>query len=115
MGVRSLGYLRLDATDIEGWKTFAGDFLGLMPVEGADPASLYSRMDLYPPRLVVRPGPEAKMTGLGFEVLNERELTKLVAAVEASGIKVTAGTEAECAERRIHGLAKFDDPAGNPL
>ncbi len=29
---------------------------------------------------------------MGFEVLNRRELDQLVAAVEASGIKVAAGT-----------------------
>jgi hypothetical protein len=26
-----IGYLRLEATDIEAWETFAGDFLGMMP------------------------------------------------------------------------------------
>ncbi len=35
MGVRSLGYLRLESTDLEAWKVFGGDFLGMMPVEGA--------------------------------------------------------------------------------
>ena len=37
MGVRSLGYLRLEATDLAAWEVFAGDFLGLMRVDGADP------------------------------------------------------------------------------
>ena len=58
MGVRSLGYLRLESTDVDAWKVFGGDFLGMMPVEGADPDSLYFRLDHYPPRLVVEPGAE---------------------------------------------------------
>ncbi len=40
MGVRSLGYLRLESTDVPAWKVFGGDFLGMMEVAGADPESL---------------------------------------------------------------------------
>jgi len=115
MGVLSLGYLRLSVTDIDAWKVFADDFLGLMPVEGADPDSLYYRMDAYPPRLVVTSGPEAKATAIAFEVTNKRHLANLVDAVEKWGTKVSAGRADECAERRVTGFVRFDDPAGNPL
>jgi 3,4-dihydroxy-9,10-secoandrosta-1,3,5(10)-triene-9,17-dione 4,5-dioxygenase len=115
MGVLSLGYLRLEATDIEAWKVFGGDFLGLMPVEGPDPDSLYFRMDHYPPRIVVTPGAEAKATAMGYEVLNSRALASFVAAVEDVGIKVTEGTEEEAADRRVTRFVRFDDPGGNPV
>lgn len=115
MGVSSLGYLRLESTDLAAWKTFAGDFLGMMPVDGGDAQSLYFRLDHYPARLVVAPGAENKMTACGFEVLNRRELANIVAAVEALGITVTPGTDAECAERRVKGFVAFDDPGGNPV
>lgn len=55
MGVRSLGYVRLESNDIGKWKVFGADFLGLMPVEGGDPESLYFRMDDRPARIVVSP------------------------------------------------------------
>jgi 3,4-dihydroxy-9,10-secoandrosta-1,3,5(10)-triene-9,17-dione 4,5-dioxygenase len=113
--IHSLGYLRLESTDLEAWRTFAGDFLGLMPVAAQDDDSLRYRMDHYPPRLVVSPGPEDRATAIGLEVLNERDLARVVGAVEGAGIKVTEGTEAECAGRRVTGLARFDDPAGNPV
>ncbi|MGW3650155.1 VOC family protein [Streptomyces sp. NPDC000878] len=115
MGVRSLGYLRLESNDIDKWKAFGGDFLGLMPVEGGDPESLHYRMDDYPARIVVSPGAQPGMTALGFEVLDERELAGLVADVEKAGIKVTAGTEAEAAARKVTGFVKFNDPGGNPV
>jgi 3,4-dihydroxy-9,10-secoandrosta-1,3,5(10)-triene-9,17-dione 4,5-dioxygenase len=115
MGVCSLGYLRLESTDIEAWKVFGGDFLGMMPVAGSAPDSLYFRIDKYPARLVVEPGAENKMTAMGLEVLNARELADLVGAVEDAGIKVAAGAAAECAERRVTGFVRFDDPAGNPV
>ena len=97
MGVRSLGYLRLESTDIDAWKVFGGDFLGMMPVEGSDPDALYFRIDHYPPRLVVEPGAENRMTAMGFEVLDKRELARLVNAVEGAGIKVTVGEPEACA------------------
>jgi 3,4-dihydroxy-9,10-secoandrosta-1,3,5(10)-triene-9,17-dione 4,5-dioxygenase len=113
--IHSLGYLRLTSTDLEAWRTFAGDFLGLMPVTTVPGDSLRYRMDHYPPRLVVSPGPESKAAAIGLEVLNERDLARVAAAVEATGLKVTAGTEAECADRRVTGMARFEDPAGNPI
>ena len=115
MGVRSLGYVRLNATDIDGWRVFGADFLGLMRVAGPDPDSLYFRLDDFPPRLVVTPATEPGLAAMGFEVLNARDLAEVVADVENEGIKVTAGTDRECAERRVKGFVKFLDPGGNPV
>jgi 3,4-dihydroxy-9,10-secoandrosta-1,3,5(10)-triene-9,17-dione 4,5-dioxygenase len=78
--IHSLGYLRLESTDLEGWRTFAGDFLGLMPVTADGDDSLRYRMDHYPPRLVISPGPEAKAAAPCYEVLPPRELEHLEAA-----------------------------------
>jgi 3,4-dihydroxy-9,10-secoandrosta-1,3,5(10)-triene-9,17-dione 4,5-dioxygenase len=113
--VHSLGYLRLESATIERWNLFGNDFLGLMPVDGGDPDSLYFRMDDYPARIVVSPGPENRMTALGFEVLDERQLATTVADVEKAGIKVTVGTDAQAAERRVTGFAHFNDPGENPV
>ena len=115
MTITSLGYVRLGVTDTEAWQKFGEDFLGMMRVEGGDPDSLYFRIDHYPPRLVCTPAKESSMTALGFEVMNARELAKVVGDVEAEGIKVTAGSEEECAERRVKRFVRFDDPAGNPI
>ncbi len=115
MGVRSLGYLRLATPDLGAWRRFAGDFLGLMQVEGADPDSLYYRVDEFPARLVVSPGAEPAATAVGFEVMHRVELAELAEAVRAEGVKVVDGTPEECAERRVTGLVKFLDPGGNPI
>jgi 3,4-dihydroxy-9,10-secoandrosta-1,3,5(10)-triene-9,17-dione 4,5-dioxygenase len=113
--IHSLGYVRLESTDLDAWKTFAGDFLGLMPVHAEGDESLRYRMDHYPPRLVVSPGAENRATAIGWEVLNERDLRRTVAAVEDAGIKVTEGSDEEADERRVTGFARFDDPGGNPV
>jgi 3,4-dihydroxy-9,10-secoandrosta-1,3,5(10)-triene-9,17-dione 4,5-dioxygenase len=113
--ILSLGYLRLEATDLDAWKKFAGDFLGMMPVHADGDKSLRYRMDHYPARLVVSPGPEARAAAIGYEVLNERDLKRMVTAVEDAGIKVTQGSDEEADERRVTGFVSFEDPGGNPL
>ena len=115
MGVRSLGYLRLSSTDIDAWKVFGGDFLGMMQVDGSNADALYYRIDHYPPRLVVEPGGTDSMLAMGFEVLNRRELDEVAAKVAEQGITVMVGDPEECAERRVTGFVKFADPGGNAV
>lgn len=114
MPVESLGYLRLESTDLPAWEKFAGEFLGLMPV-GEDGGPLRYRMDDYPARLVVSAGETNRMAAMGYEVLNRRDLARVVRDVEAEGITVTVGTDEEADERRVSGFVTFDDPAGNAV
>jgi 3,4-dihydroxy-9,10-secoandrosta-1,3,5(10)-triene-9,17-dione 4,5-dioxygenase len=112
MPLHSLGYLRLETTDLDSWKIFAEDFLGLMPVSQNENELRY-RIDRYPARLTVTHGSENKMSAMGFEVYNSHDLEDLLSKVEAAGIKVSVGTESEAADRKVTGFAGFDDPAGN--
>lgn len=115
MGVRSLGYVRLASPDVEAWRRFAGELLGVMVVDGPNADAAYFRMDDHPARLVVSPGDEAGTEAIGFEVLDRRELADLAAAVEAVGLDVAPGAPEECAERRVSGLVRFRDHSGNPV
>jgi 3,4-dihydroxy-9,10-secoandrosta-1,3,5(10)-triene-9,17-dione 4,5-dioxygenase len=72
-------------------------------------------MDHYPERLVVSPGPDPRAEAIGFEVTNERELVDLVARLDSVGTKVTEVSAAEAAARRVTGVVRFDDPAGNTV
>ena len=56
MSIRSLGYLRIEATDIERWREFGLKVLGMVEGKGGIPGALYLRMDDFPARLVIVPG-----------------------------------------------------------
>ncbi|MGH8921920.1 MAG: VOC family protein, partial [Actinomycetes bacterium] len=112
MPIRSLGYLRLTTPEIDAWRSFGPDVLGLMPVSGGDPDALYYRIDDRPPRLVVSPG-EPGIAAIGFEVADARELAALVDRVKSAGVAVTDGTEAEAEERRVEAFVHFEDPRGH--
>lgn len=118
MSVRSLGYVRLATPDIEAWRRFAGDFLGLMPVErdtDEDAESIAFRMDDYAARLVVSTGPEPAAEALGLEVTDRRALAAITESLAAEGYAVTVGTDAECADRAVTGMVRVDDPSGNTI
>jgi 3,4-dihydroxy-9,10-secoandrosta-1,3,5(10)-triene-9,17-dione 4,5-dioxygenase len=113
--VRSLGYLRIEATDMAAWREFGVKVLGTVEGRGPDPAALYLRMDDFPARLVIVPGSRDRLLASGWEVADGVALASVSRALERAGIAVKTGTPAELAERRVGDLLRFDDPCGNTL
>ena len=114
-GIGSLGYLRVESTDVAAWREFGVRVLGLVEGRGPDASAVYLRMDDFPARLVVLPGERDRLLASGWEVPGERDLGELGQALEKAGVAVEAGTPAEVADRRVARLLRFDDPAGNAL
>jgi 3,4-dihydroxy-9,10-secoandrosta-1,3,5(10)-triene-9,17-dione 4,5-dioxygenase len=113
--IQSLGYLRIESADVGAWREFGVRALGLVEGRGPEAGALYLRMDDFPARLVILPGERDRLLAAGWEVAGESELAELGQALEAAGVAVKAGTAAELAERRVAGLLRFDDPAGNAV
>ncbi|SNR57472.1 3,4-dihydroxy-9,10-secoandrosta-1,3,5(10)-triene-9,17-dione 4,5-dioxygenase [Haloechinothrix alba] len=115
MGIRSLGYLRIEATDMAAWREYALDVLGLVEGSGSDPDALYLRMDEFPARLVIVPGETDRLAQAGWEVANAGELQEVRERLEAAGVAYKEGTADQLAERRVDELISFTDPTGNTL
>ena len=56
MSIRSLGYLRIEATDMAAWRDYGLKVLGMVEGKGSTEGALYLRMDDFPARLVIVPG-----------------------------------------------------------
>jgi len=115
MGIRSLGYLRIEATDVPAWREYGLKVLGMVEGQGSDPEALYLRMDDFPARLVIFPGDRDRLAQAGWEVANEGELDEIAAALDAAGVAAEKASDADLADRRVAGLIRFDDPSGNTL
>jgi 3,4-dihydroxy-9,10-secoandrosta-1,3,5(10)-triene-9,17-dione 4,5-dioxygenase len=113
--IRSLGYLRIEATDIEAWRSFGLKMLGMVEGRGPEAGALYLRMDEFPARLVIVPGRHDRLLATGWEVAGEGELRDLGRALDAAGVAVKEGSAAELEQRRVGALLRFEDPAGNML
>ena len=111
----TLGYLRIEAVDVAAWREFGVKVLGMVEGRGPDPGALYLRMDDFPARLVIVPGESDRLLASGWEVAESDIFDQVAQSLADAGVAVKSGTEAECADRRVTGLMRFDDPAGNTL
>jgi 3,4-dihydroxy-9,10-secoandrosta-1,3,5(10)-triene-9,17-dione 4,5-dioxygenase len=115
MTVHSLGYLHLRTPNLDAWRSFATDVLGLMASSGPDAEAQYYRWDDHPYRLVLEGGDEPAVSAIGFEVGDDRDLRALVETLDSGGVAVKPGSEDEAARRLVSGFASFEDPAGAPI
>jgi 3,4-dihydroxy-9,10-secoandrosta-1,3,5(10)-triene-9,17-dione 4,5-dioxygenase len=112
-GIRSLGYLRIEATDVAAWREFGTRVLGMVEGRGPEPGALYLRMDDFPARLVVTAGERDRLLASGWEVGSEQELAELGQVLELAGVAAKEGGAAELAARRVARLITCEDPAGH--
>jgi 3,4-dihydroxy-9,10-secoandrosta-1,3,5(10)-triene-9,17-dione 4,5-dioxygenase len=115
MSLRSLGYLRIEATDVAAWREYALKVLGMLEGDGPNPDALYLRMDDFPARLVVVPGERDHLAASGWETANAAELDDVRARLDDAGVPYKEGTAEDLADRRVDGLITFEDPSGSRL
>jgi 3,4-dihydroxy-9,10-secoandrosta-1,3,5(10)-triene-9,17-dione 4,5-dioxygenase len=115
MTVRSLGYLRIEATDMAAWREYGLKILGMVEGSGTVDGALYLRMDDFPARLVIVPGSSDRLAASGWETANAAELQDVRDRLDAAGVPYKEGTADELADRKVVELVSFDDPSGNTL
>jgi 3,4-dihydroxy-9,10-secoandrosta-1,3,5(10)-triene-9,17-dione 4,5-dioxygenase len=115
MSIRSLAYLRIEATDLDAWRVYGLKVLGMVEGSGSDPDALYLRMDDFPARLVIFPGTTDRLAQAGWETENAAGLAEIRARLEAASVPYKEGTPEQLADRRVDELISFDDPSGNTL
>ncbi|WP_134668202.1 MULTISPECIES: iron-dependent extradiol dioxygenase HsaC [unclassified Amycolatopsis] len=115
MAIRSLGYLRIEATDMDAWRVYGLKVLGMVEGSGTDPNALYLRMDDFPARLVIVPGKKDRLAQAGWEAANAAELDDVRARLDAASVPYKEGTPDELADRRVAEMISFTDPSGNTL
>jgi 3,4-dihydroxy-9,10-secoandrosta-1,3,5(10)-triene-9,17-dione 4,5-dioxygenase len=117
--IRSLGYLRIETTDIGAWREYGLKVLGMVEGAGATGTSsdgaLYLRMDEFPARLVIVPGERDRLISSGWETANAAGLQDIRQRLDAAGTPYQEATAAELAERRVDEMITFSDPSGNTL
>lgn len=115
MDIRALGYLRLETTKFEEWRTYTLDILGMVEASGSTEDTLYLRMDDRSHRIAIQAGESDRLLAAGWEVAGAAALAQVTQELEAAGVAVKPADAAELAERRVQGLIHVSDPCGNPL
>jgi 3,4-dihydroxy-9,10-secoandrosta-1,3,5(10)-triene-9,17-dione 4,5-dioxygenase len=115
MSLRSLGYLRIEATDMPAWREYGLKVLGMIEGDGPNHDALYLRMDDFPARLVIVPSERDHLQASGWETANAAELDDIRRRLDDAGVPYKEGTEEELADRRVTELISFEDPGGSRL
>ncbi|BBY56282.1 VOC family protein [Mycobacterium koreense] len=115
MGIRSLGYMRIEATDMAAWREYGLKVLGMVEGKGTTEGALYLRMDEFPARLVIVPGEHDRLLVSGWECANAAELQDVRDRLDGAGTPYKEATAAQLAERRVDEMIAFEDPSGNCL
>lgn len=114
MDIHSLGYVRLESTNVEQWRSFARDILGAAVNDGPDGA-LHVRLDDRPYRIAIIPSDTDRFGGAAFEVRDGLSFENAIAELEAAGVAVKHGTADDAKDRCVEAFASFEDPNGNPI
>lgn len=113
--IRALGYLAIDTTDLDRWRTLAFDVLDLGEGAGADENTLYLRTDERSHRLVIRRGDVDRLSAMGWEVRDELALDRVRATLREHGIEYRDLSHDEARARDVSDLIALDDPTGQPI
>lgn len=112
MRVKAMGYAVIGTRDIERWRRFAADVLGLMVLE-AEGGGLYLKMDERHARYLIVPHEREAYLATGWELADEADYEAAVAALAAAQVAIERGDAGACRLRRVNGFATFTDPSGN--
>ncbi|MCQ4117669.1 iron-dependent extradiol dioxygenase HsaC [Rhodococcus tibetensis] len=115
MSIRSLAYMRIEATDMAAWREYGLKVLGMVEGKGSNPDALYLRMDDFPARLVIFPGAQDRLSVSGWETADAAELQEVRDNLSAAGVAFKEGTAEQLQDRRVDELITFEDPSGNTL
>ena len=116
MNIRSLGYVCIESTDLEKWRSFATDIVGLMIAPNMpEDGNLYFKMDERPFRFMIVPGERDALVCCGWELLSADDLAGAREELAQADVPVEEGSAAECQARRVAALLRFSDPAGNTV
>ena len=115
MSIKSLGYLRIEATNVGAWREYGMKVLGMVEGSGSTDGALFLRMDEFAARLVIVPGEHDRLIQSGWETANAAELQDIRNRLDVEGTPYKEASAAELAERRVDEMISFDDPSGNTL
>jgi biphenyl-2,3-diol 1,2-dioxygenase len=108
-----LAYLGIEVPDPDSLSSFFADIVGLEPGEpSATAGAITWRNDDKAHRLIVRPGPANDAAFVGFEATDDDAFDRVTARLGDAGFEIAAGSESECADRRVRRLAHTEAPWG---
>ncbi len=109
-GIRSLGYLGLDVSNVEAWDNLLQKVFALQLREERVGGAWQYKMDRHRSRLSLHPGDADGIAYAGWELESKAALAAHVDSLKAASIEVSPLSEQECADRAVASGVVFQDP-----
>jgi len=113
--ITELGYVRFGVSDLEAWRAFATDGLGLEIGQDSTRDTVYLRMDQWHHRIILEQDPADDLIGIGLRVAGAKEFRDMRELLDDNGIGYEVADTALARRRCVLELLLLEDPAGNPL
>lgn len=110
--IEQLAYMVAASTDIESWRRFAEDVVGLCARDAPD-GGLYLKLDERRYRLLIVRGERNRYVASGWQLADEAAFAAAARVLEERGVPFERGTAPLCAQRGVQALLLLQDPAGN--
>lgn len=110
--VRALGYVVVQSANVDTWRGYAENVLG-MQVHDAAHGALYLKMDERDFRYLVVPGDTDRYFASGWELVDAAALEDAVRSLARAGVEPVRASEQEAALRRVQAMVWCLDPSGN--
>lgn len=110
MQITELGYVVVGAPELEKWRRYGEDVLGMAAADGPN-GTLYLKMDSRDFRFLVQPSSKDELFASGWGVASLKDFEAMRSRIEAAGVHVTRGDETGRKLRKVQDYFSFIDPA----
>ena len=100
MKVDQLGYVVVHSTDVEKWRHFGTQVVGLAGIDGPDD-TLYLKADGRAYRMLVVPGDRDRLFACGWEVRDKKAFEEVRHALSVAGVATVDATPADLSSRKV--------------
>ena len=108
----NLGYFVFKATDLNAWRTFCTDIVGMQLSKLSNDNTLYLRIDNQQQRVVIEKSEEDDLSAVGWELASEQALDKLVRHIQSLGVTIIQADADFCKQRGVEKAFVCTDPNG---
>ena len=108
----NLGYFVFSATDLEAWKDFTLNIVGMKLSEQQSDKQLSLRIDNQAQRFIFEKSSQDDLTAVGWQFDTEQELEQLVEHIKGENVEVTLADAALCENRCVEKIYTCMDPNG---
>lgn len=113
MAIRSLAYVVIDTADVEAWRSYGENVLGMQAFDHGDGIRL--RMDERPFRFLIRKAAADQFHAAGLVYPDKAAFEKGIAGLRDAGVAVEPASAEEAKDRHVVEFVRCTDPSGNRL